>query len=188
MPPAERALAATSARVVADSGGVFVHTLLVDAGAEQGVRDGMAAVNAQGLVGRVVDVGRRSARVLLVTDLNSRIPVVLERSGDQAILEGDNSPEPVLRFLPMNPGLAVGDRVLTSGRGGLLPPGLLIGQISRIGGRGVAVRPFVDWSRLDYLSLLRDAAAAEVLDSAPPGTGSATAPAAARRSARGSTS
>jgi rod shape-determining protein MreC len=81
--------------------------------------------------------------------------VVVEGSGDQAILEGDNTAEPALRFLPINPSFKVGDRVLTSGRGGLLPPGLLVGQVSAITDGKVAVRPYVDWARLDYLSLLR---------------------------------
>lgn len=156
MPPLERAPAWTTARVVADSGGVFVHTLLVDAGAGQGIQRGMAAMSPQGLIGRVIDVGRRSARILLITDFNSRIPVVIERSGDQAILEGDNTIEPALRFLPMNPNFAVGDRVMTSGRGGLLAPGLVIGQISAVRDGKVAVRPYVDWARLDYVSLLHD--------------------------------
>ena len=86
----------------------------------------------------MIDVGRRSARVLLITDFNSRIPVVVESSGDQAILEGDNSPVPSLRFLPLKPGFAIGDRVLTSGRGGLLPR-----RAARSGGssRGEAGRP-----------------------------------------------
>ena len=65
--------------------------LLLDAGTEQGVAVGMPAMTPEGLVGRVVEVGRRSARVLLMTDFNSRIPVVVESSGDHAILEGDNS-------------------------------------------------------------------------------------------------
>lgn len=153
-PPVERAPVLTTARIVADSGGVFVHTLLLDAGANRDVVDGMAAVNHQGLVGRVIDVGSTSARVLLITDFNSRIPVVVEGSGDQAILEGDNTVEPALRFLPINPAFKVGDRIVTSGRGGLIPPGLLIGQISAITDEKVSVRSYVDWSRLDHLSLL----------------------------------
>jgi rod shape-determining protein MreC len=155
IPPVERAPSWTSARVIADSGSVFVHTLLLDAGADRGVVRGMPAISPQGLVGRVIDIGRHSARVLLITDFNSRIPVVIERSGDQAILEGDNTLEPALRFLPINPSFEVGDRVMTSGRGGLLPPGLLIGQISSLADGKIAVRPYVDWTRLDYLSLLR---------------------------------
>jgi rod shape-determining protein MreC len=145
---------AVTARVVADAGGPFVQTVLVNAGAEQGVAKGMAAVNERGLAGRVIEVGRRSARVLLLTDFNSRIPVMVEPSRDQAILAGDNSREPGLVFLPLNPRLSLGDRVVTSGRGGLLPPGLEIGVVSAIGDQKVTVTPLVDWDRLAYLRLL----------------------------------
>jgi len=144
-----------TARIVGDSGGSFVQALLLDAGADQGIAVGMPATTPEGLVGRVIEVGRRSARVLLITDFNSRIPVVVESSGDHAILEGDNSLLPRLRFLPMNPGFAVGDRVLTSGRGGVLPPGLMVGRIEEADNGKVRVRSHVDWSRLDYLSLLQ---------------------------------
>jgi rod shape-determining protein MreC len=143
-----------TARVVADSGGPFVHTRLVNAGQRQGVVRGMAAVNEQGLVGRVIETGQNSARVLLLTDFNSRVPVLIESSRDQAILAGDNSRQPRLMFLPLNPRLGVGDRVSTSGHGGLLPPGLAIGRIAAIGDDKVAVAPLVDWDRLDYVRLL----------------------------------
>jgi rod shape-determining protein MreC len=145
---------AVTARVVADAGGPFVHTVLVDAGADRGVVKGMAAVNERGLVGHVIEVGRRSARVLLLTDFNSRIPVMVEPSRDQAILAGDNSREPGLTFLPLNPRMAVGQRVVTSGRGGVLPPGLAVGRISAIDEHKVAVAPLADWDRLEYVRLL----------------------------------
>jgi rod shape-determining protein MreC len=145
---------AVTARVVADAGGPFVQTVIVNAGADQGVAKGMAAVNERGLVGRVIEVGRRSARILLLTDFNSRVPVMVEPSRDQAILAGDNSREPGLVFLPLNPRLSVGDRVVTSGRGGVLPPGLAVGVVSQIGEQKVAVAPLVDWDRLAYLRLL----------------------------------
>ena len=154
IPEVERAPAWTSARVVGDAGGPFVQTFLIDAGAERGVRKGMAAVTPQGMVGRVIAVGRHSSRVLLITDYNSKIPVTVERSGDHAVLEGDNSAQPALRFLPLNPSFQVGDLVLTSGDGGLMPAGLLIGRISAVDKRKVAVTPFADWSRLDYVSVL----------------------------------
>jgi rod shape-determining protein MreC len=154
IPEVERAPAWTTARVVGDAGGPFVQTFLIDAGAERGVRKGMAAVTPQGMVGRVIAVGRRSSRVLLITDYNSKIPVTVERSGDHAILTGDNSGEPALRFLPLNASLQAGDLVLTSGDGGLMPAGLLIGRVDAVDKRKVAVRPFADWSRLDYVSVL----------------------------------
>jgi rod shape-determining protein MreC len=145
---------AVAARVVADAGGPFVHTVLVDAGTDHGVVKGMAAVNERGLIGRVIEAGRRSARILLLTDFNSRVPVMVEPSRDQAILAGDNSREPGLVFRPLHPRMAVGQRVVTSGRGGVLPPGLAVGRISAIDDGKVAVAPVVDWERLEYVRLL----------------------------------
>jgi rod shape-determining protein MreC len=145
---------AVTGRVVADAGGPFVHTVLVDVGAEDGVARGMAAVNERGLIGRVVEVGRHSARVLLLTDFNSRIPVMVEPARDQAILAGNNTRHPGLVFLPLNPRLAVGNRVVTSGRDGVLPPGLEIGMVSAIVDDEVIVEPLADFARLEYLRLL----------------------------------
>ncbi|MDX1539944.1 MAG: rod shape-determining protein MreC [Geminicoccaceae bacterium] len=142
------------ARVVADTGGPFVHTVLIDAGRRQGVSVGMAAIDELGLVGRVIEVGRNSSRLLLLTDFNSKIPAMVEPSRDQALLAGDNSREPGLVFLPLNPRVSVGDRVVTSGRGGLLPPGLPIGVVRAIDEDKIAVRTWVDMDRLDHLRLL----------------------------------
>jgi rod shape-determining protein MreC len=145
---------AVTGRVVADAGGPFVHTVLINVGTDDGVARGMAAVNERGLIGRAIDVGRRSTRVLLLTDFNSRIPVMVEPSRDQAILAGDNSRQPTLVFLPRNPRLAVGNLVVTSGRDGVLPPGLAVGTIAAIDERGVTVDPLVDFAHLEYLRLL----------------------------------
>lgn len=158
---------AVAARVVADTGGAFVHTVLLNAGREHGVAEGMAAVDDRGLVGRVIEVGRRSARLLLLTDFNSRIPVMVEPSRDQAILAGDNTVLPKLRFLPLNPRLSVGDRVVTSGRGGVLPPGLEIGQVSAITDEHAAVATRVDWDRLEHVRLLEYAPVAAPEPAAP---------------------
>jgi rod shape-determining protein MreC len=154
MPPATWHSIEVSARVVADGGGPFVDTVLIDAGAAAGVAKGMAAVDGQGLLGRVVTVGRDSARVLLLTDFNSKLPVRLEPSGDRAILAGDNTPEPRLTFLPLEPSFEVGDRVVTASSGGGLPAGLPIGRIVRTGPQGTRVEPFVQRARLDVVRLL----------------------------------
>ncbi len=145
------------ARIVADSASPFVHTRLVDVGSDAGIEPGMAVLTPAGMIGRVIAVGERSSRILLLTDLNSKVPVIVERSGDQALLAGDNSPEPRLEFLPLTPRFQIGDRVITSGRGGVLPAGLMIGEISRIDGNRVAVRPAVDWHAIDFVAVLRHA-------------------------------
>ncbi|MDJ0948630.1 MAG: rod shape-determining protein MreC [Alphaproteobacteria bacterium] len=150
-----------SARVIADSGSAFVRSVVVNGGANNGIRKGQAAVNGDGLVGRVADVGERSARLLLITDLNSRIPVLLERTRDRAILAGDNSIKPRLVYLPSHLPIAVGDRVVTSGHGGIFPPGIPVGKVSSVRRSsdgeitGATVKPFVNWNRLELVRVLQ---------------------------------
>jgi rod shape-determining protein MreC len=143
-----------TARVVADNGGAFVRTALVAAGYRDGVRRGDAAMTGEGLVGRVVEVGQRSARILLLTDINSRIPVVVERTRDQAILAGDNSDNPQLLYLPHGSSLVAGDRIVSSTAGGAFPPGLPIGVVGSVQNGIAIVSLFVDWDRLEYLRLV----------------------------------
>lgn len=143
-----------TARVIGDAGGPFVRTLLVAAGEQQGVRKGQAVVTAEGLVGRVVEAGASSGRILLVTDLNSRIPVVISGSRHRAILAGNNTGSLRLEFLAVDARLGIGDRVVTSGEGGAFPPGLPIGRISRVGEDTFQVEPWVKWDRLEFVTVL----------------------------------
>ena len=143
-----------SARVVGGSAGVFVRTLMLNAGAHDGVRKGRAVLDGNGMVGRVVEVGQRSARVLLLTDLNSRIPVVLGVDGYRAILAGDNSDTMHLELLSPKARIDVGMRVTTSGHGGQLPSGLPIGRVSSLQGGEMQVQSFVDFDRLEYVMVI----------------------------------
>ena len=169
VPPIAVVSRSTGARVVADSAGSFVHTRLIDVGRAHDVRVGMPAVRPEGLVGRIVAVGERTARLMLLTDFNSRIPVVVGSSGDRAILEGDNSSDPKLAFLPLDPQFRVGDVVVTSGQGGMLPPGLAVGRIVHIEDGRISVMPNIDWSRLDLVSVLHYTPAAPPVDRGRPG-------------------
>jgi rod shape-determining protein MreC len=143
-----------TARVITDSRTAFVRTVLVNAGSSDQVQQGQAVINGEGVVGRVVESGDRSARVLLMTDLNSRIPVTVESTRDPAILAGDNSDRPTLRYLPMNATIAPGDRIVTSGQGGMIPPGLPVGIVAEVADGVVRVQPFVRWHRLEYVRVL----------------------------------
>lgn len=154
MPVDEPLTRATTARVVADSASTFVQSRLIDAGRNQGLANGMAAIDARGLVGRLIETGSTSSRLLLLTDYSSRIPVIVQSSGDKAILTGDNGPEPWLRFLPLDPSFRVGDTVLTSGEGGVMPPGLPVGRIGSIDTGKARVRPYADWTRLELVTVV----------------------------------
>lgn len=145
---------AVSARVIAAPGGSFVRTLLVTAGSRRGVHKGQAAMNGVGLVGRVIESGDWTARILLLTDINSRIPVVLEGSRQRAVLAGDNSDQPRLLYLPSEAQVHIGERVVTSGHGGSLPPGIPVGVVAAAGDHAVKVQTYAEMSRLDFLRIV----------------------------------
>lgn len=145
-----------TARVIADNSGAFVRSLAVNLGALNGVADGQAVLGDRGLAGRIVQAGERSARILLLTDLNARIPVVLERARYRGVLGGDNTDLPRLIHLPLEAEaeVAVGDRIVTSGHGGMFPPGLPVGTVRSIADGEIRVRPFQDLTRLDYVRIV----------------------------------
>lgn len=150
----EREASFVTARVIADTGGAFSQSVIVNAGARDGVRKGQAAVTADGLVGRVIDVGSRSARVLLLTDINAKIPVLIDPTRTRAIMAGANKSKPRLTWLPPGAVVAVGDSVVTSGHAGVFPPGLRVGQVTAVGEGGLIVQPHADLSRLEYVRIL----------------------------------
>ena len=127
---------------------------MVNAGSENGVTRGQAAMTGEGLAGRVSEVGTRAARVLLITDLNSRVPVVVDGTRQRAILAGDNSARPSLRYRDADGMVRVGDRIITSGEGGVFPPGLPVGVVASVDGEAPRVEPYAALSRLDYLRLV----------------------------------
>ena len=143
-----------TARVIADTGGAFVHSLIINAGGRDGVTKGQAAMTGHGLAGRVAGVGSRSARILLITDLNSRIPVLVGQNRTRAILAGNNSDTSKLIHIPSGETVSPGDRVVTSGHGGALPPELPIGMVTLVNDTGIGVQPFVQRNRLEYIRLL----------------------------------
>lgn len=142
-----------TARVIGDPGGAFARSVLVNAGQRDGVAKGQAAITSEGLAGRVAEVGHRSARILLLSDINSRIPVLVGKGRDRAILAGDNSVQPRLLYLAPDVDAQVGDQVVTSGHGGAFPPGLPVGVVSQVGEGGLRIEPFVDWAHMEYLRL-----------------------------------
>lgn len=140
-----------AARVIGVAGGPFVRSVLINAGRLQGVAENHAVIDRDGLVGRVLTPGLRSARVLLVTDLNSRVPVRLQASGTPAIARGRNDTLLELAFLPPDVEIAVGDHVVTSGEGGVFPPDIPVGRVEEVASGAVTVRPVALLSRLDFV-------------------------------------
>ena len=143
-----------TARVIGDQSGIFRRSVLINSGQADGVRKGQPALTGEGLAGRVAEVGRNSARILLITDLNSRIPVFVGESRDRAILAGDNSSITGLQYLAPGVHPQIGARVVTSGQGGVFPPGLPVGVVIANGEQGIQVLPHVDWEHLEFLRLI----------------------------------
>lgn len=141
--------------VLADSGSPFRQSVLLNIGARDGIQDGWATTDGLGLVGRISGVGDRTARVILLTDSNSRLPVTIQPSGQRALLAGDNSPVPPIEFLEDPDLVRPGDRVVSSGDGGVFPAGLLIGQVAQGPDRRLRVRLSADYERLEFLRVLR---------------------------------
>lgn len=141
-----------TARVVADAGGVYARAVLLSTGPNHGLTKGQIALDERGLVGRVTEIGSRSARVLLLTDINSRIPVTLESSRARAILVGTNGARPRLLHWPEGVLPVEGERVVTSAEANAFPAGLPVGVVHY----SASNAPEVDTAaRLDQLEVVR---------------------------------
>lgn len=141
-------------RVIGDSGSSFVRTLLIEAGTSQGVQKGQAVLGDKGMIGRVVETGYSASRVLLLSDINSRIPVLVEGSNQKAILAGNNEESLTLEHLPPDVMIDQGARVVTSGHGGQFPPGIPIGEVTRVVKGVVAVSLYSDPANASYVQVI----------------------------------
>ena len=159
------ALTGVSGVVLTDSGTAFRQSVLLNRGARDGILDGWATMDGLGLVGRISGVGQTTSRVMLLTYPSSRVPVTIQPSGQRALLTGDNSALPYLDFMESPEDVRPGDRVVTSGDGGLFPPGLLVGQAVQASDRRMRVRLAADYGRLEFLRVLRSHPAEQLVDS-----------------------
>ena len=148
--------------VVADSGSPFRQSVLLNVGSKDGILDGWPAMDGIGLVGRISGVGEETSRVILVTDTSSNIPVTIQPSGQRAILAGDNTINPVLQFIEDPDLVKPGDRVVTSGDGGVFPADLLVGQLARGTDGRLRTRLSADLERLEFLRVLRSQPTARI--------------------------
>jgi rod shape-determining protein MreC len=150
--------------VLADSGSPFRQSVLLNVGARDGIVDGWATMDGIGLVGRISGVGERTARVILLTDSNSRVPIVVQPSGQRGILSGDNGDLPPLEFLEDQSEVRPGDQVFSSGDGGVFPAGLLVGSVVLGTDKRLRVALAADYQRLEFLRVLRSHALEAITD------------------------
>jgi rod shape-determining protein MreC len=142
-----------TARVVADAGGLYARAVLLSAGPGHGITKGQIALDERGLVGRVTEAGARSVRVLLLTDMNSRIPVILESTRGRAILAGTNGTRPRLHSWTEGAPPVEGDRVVTSAEAGAFPAGLPVGTVRYNAQKVPEVEPEARLERLEIVRL-----------------------------------
>ena len=150
--------------VRADSGSPFRQSVLLNVGGQDGIQNGWAAMDGLGLVGRIAGVGEKTSRVILLTDPYSQIPAVIQPSRENALVVGDNTSDPLVDFIDNADLVRAGDRIVTSGNGGVLPPGLLIGQLVVDPNGRLRARLSADYERLEYLRVLRDYSVIEITD------------------------
>lgn len=158
------ALTSVTGTVMVDSGSAFRQSVLLNVGTQDGVVEGWAVMDGLGLVGRIAGVGRSTSRVVLLTDPSSRIPVIVQPTGERALLTGDNTPLPLLEFIEIGDNVRPGDRVVTSGDGGVFPSGLLVGQVAQGTDGRMRLLMAADYGRLEFLRVLRSHPAEAVVD------------------------
>ncbi|MEQ1706542.1 MAG: rod shape-determining protein MreC [Rickettsiales bacterium] len=143
-----------TARIVTDMSGPYVRSALISGGSEHGIKKDQAVISELGLVGRVVEAGNTSSRILLLSDINSRIPVMSETSREKTILVGNNNELPSLSYIESGSSISVGERIITSGDGGVFPRGIAVGVVTAIEKGVIRVQPFVDASKIEYVSVI----------------------------------
>ena len=141
-----------SARVMLDKTSPYLNSFIINIGSNKNVKNGMAVLDGKNFIGRIVDVNFFSSRVLLVSDLNSRIPVIVEPSAYHAILNGRGKNEPTLEYLPENHNVQDGDKVYTSGKEGIFTSGIPIGEV-KLNKDLIQVLLFSDLSQITFINI-----------------------------------
>ena len=130
----------------------YLNSFIINTGSNKNIKNGMAVLDGKNFIGRIVDVNFFSSRVLLVSDLNSRIPVIIEPSASHAILNGRGKNEPTLEYLPENHNVKDGDKVYTSGKEGIFTPGIPIGEV-KFNNDLIQVLLFSDLSQITFINI-----------------------------------
>ena len=141
-----------SAKVIVDKNSPFLKSIIINKGFKDKIKKGMAILDNKYFIGRVVEVNYFSSRVLLISDLNSKIPIIVEPEGYHAILSGTGKSNPVLDFLPKNHKIKSGSTAYTSGKDGIFSSGISIGKTLLDDGK-VFVSPFSDFDQLSYVNV-----------------------------------
>ena len=141
-----------SSRVMLDKKSPYLNSFVISGGSNRKIKKGMAVLDGKNFIGRIVDVNFFSSRILLVSDLNSKIPVVVEPTGYHAILSGTGKAKPILEFLPENHTVQSGNKVYTSGKEGIFSPGIPIGEVI-MDAENILVSLFSDLTQITFVNI-----------------------------------
>ena len=133
----------------------YLNSFIINSGSNKNIKNGMAVLDGNYFIGRIVDVNFFSSRILLVSDLNSKISIITEPSGTHAILGGHGENETALEYLPENHDIKSGDTVYTSGKAGIFVPGIPIGE-TKVKNQEVKVSLFSDLSQITFVNINAD--------------------------------
>ena len=143
-----------TAKVVAEEGNAFSRALILYTGGNDFVKKGQIVLSDKGVIGRIEKVGTVYSKVLLITDINSKIPVVIEKNRVRGILSGDNTSVPKLVFTPLEAEILVGDKIVTSGVAGVFPAGLPIGKVFSIEKNNIKIKTFSNLDKIEYVRIV----------------------------------
>ena len=133
-----------TASVIANSASTWFHSLLLDKGKSAGVEKGMAVISHLGVVGQVVSVTSKNAKVLLITDSHSGVDAIVQRSRTRGIVAGSLENGPIMKYVKRSDDLQEGDRLVTSGLDGVFPKGLLVGAVSKVNKKSIGLFQHVE--------------------------------------------
>ena len=141
-----------SSRVMIDKQSPYLNSFIINSGTNKKIKNGLAVLDGENFIGRIVDVNFFSSRVLLVSDLNSKIPVIIVPSGHHAILSGHGKNEITLEYLPENHTVQSGNKVYTSGKEGIFSPGIPIGEV-KMSIDKVLISLFSDLTQITFVNI-----------------------------------
>lgn len=165
------------AQVYARGPSSWFKTVLINKGEKDGVTKDTAVASSEGVVGRVMEVSPGTAKVLLITDANSAVDVIVQRSRAQGVLEGKIDEACILKYVQKNEEVQVGDKVITSGLGGVFPKGLVVGRVTKVDRKRpgifqyIEVTPTVDLSKLEEVLVLGEEGEPQNFPKSAPKTG-----------------
>jgi rod shape-determining protein MreC len=142
------------ARFIGYTRQIYGSSAFLDAGSTTGIKVDGIVIGKYSMVGRVLQVGENKARILLPTDITSRIPVITSESRTRGILAGNNTDLMEIMYLDKNHHITVGDMVYTSGDGDAIPPGILVGVVKKVSQNNVSVKMVEDINNLNLVSVI----------------------------------